>query len=94
MASDRENADFHKRLIEIGRKDLLARIASGQIKLYEAMMIAGLCESNSIDCGAALTKNWNRLSGIEKRKFASKHLGELALLVDELHAEKTKQIEE
>ncbi len=72
------------RLVNAGREDLLPRVESGEIELYEAMIIAGLCEVNSGESVAAMTNRWNRLSKKEKREFTSSNLAELVQLVTDL----------
>jgi hypothetical protein len=91
MATNCENDDFTQRLVEIGREDLLARISSGDIKLFEAMIIAGFCEANPIERVAVLTNRWNRLSETEKRKFTSDNLAEILPIISGLQTEKGQE---
>lgn len=91
MATTCENDDFTKRLVEIGRKDLLERISGGDIKLFEAMIIAGFCEASPIERVADLTNRWNRLSETEKRKFTSDNLAEVLPIIAGLQTEKGQE---
>ncbi len=93
MSSKQVDNEFTKRLFEIGREDLLTRIANGEVKLYEAMIIAGLCEASPVERVGDLKNRWSKLSENEKRKFISINLAELSPLISDLQTEKGKKTE-
>lgn len=81
MTSKRDNKYWAERLRKTGRHDLLAKINSGEIKTYEATIIAKLRKKKPLNTAAALTDRWNRLSETEKHRFVIKNFSELRPLL-------------
>lgn len=83
----RDNEYWAGRLEKDGHGEILARVQSGEIKMYRARQLAGYLAEKPKSEAARLSFHWKRASAEERKRFVKHHLIEVNRVGREVLAE-------
>lgn len=85
-SNKRDNAYWAKRLEKDGHGEILARVQSDGITMYQARGLAGYRKIGPETPAAKLSYHWTRASAAERKRFVTVHLLDVNRVLKEVAA--------